>query len=235
MKPTKSLGSPKSLDHFEGALLQELKFVVTERAATGAATPLASRHTKARTGWRVAVAAAAAAAVAVTAQLGFGGASPAFAVSTESDGDVVVVIKRLEDAEGLEAALAAKGIQANVTYGDGSGISFEGPLDNDVLDGDVSLPDGPVAGELEDDEVLDEMEDYGVLVDCPTVLLSQEGSDYVVTIPAKSVQPDRVLNIGTNQNQKGEEASLAASWSDQDGEALCVTLSMPDVPAAPQN
>jgi hypothetical protein len=60
------------------------------------------------------------------------GTSAAFAVEQESDGDVVVTIRRLTDPAGLEKALGERGIDASVTYlrtsvpsdlGNGSGQS----------------------------------------------------------------------------------------------------------------
>ena len=43
-------------------------------------------------------------------------ASPAFAVTGSSDGSVELVVHRLDDAEGLEAALAEHGIDATVHF-----------------------------------------------------------------------------------------------------------------------
>jgi len=94
------------LDHFETALLAELRSVVEERQA-----PRRSRRRYLYAG----LAAAAAAGVAVLVLPGTG-AQPAYAVTTDGDGDVHVRVHDLEDAEGLEDALAAQGVAAVVTY-----------------------------------------------------------------------------------------------------------------------
>ncbi len=41
---------------------------------------------------------------------------PAFAVERQADGDVVITVMKLSDADGLERALAKEGITAEVTY-----------------------------------------------------------------------------------------------------------------------
>ncbi len=94
------------LDHFETALLAELRSVVEERRA-----PRRSRRRYLYAG----LAAAAAAGVAVLVLPGTG-AQPAYAVTTDGDGDVHVRVHSLEDADGLEKALAAQGVAADVTY-----------------------------------------------------------------------------------------------------------------------
>lgn len=103
------------LDRFESRLLGELREVVGERAGENrrpepAAAP--GRHPRR---W-VLAGAAAAAAVGLVAWNAVGQASPAYAVDTDADGDVTITIHRLEDAAGLEAALAEHGIAADVTY-----------------------------------------------------------------------------------------------------------------------
>ena len=92
---------------FEDRLLTELQSVVHANPA-----PVEGRRPVGR--W-VAASAAVAAGVTGFTVLG-GGASPAFAVSTEANGDITVTIKALSDASGLERALAAHGVTADVTY-----------------------------------------------------------------------------------------------------------------------
>jgi hypothetical protein len=97
------------LDGFETALLAELRQHVATRQPTPARRP--------RLGRRLAAAGAAlGTAVAVTA----GGLAlrpdAAFAVDPQADGDVVVTIHSLKDADGLESALKAQGIDAEVDY-----------------------------------------------------------------------------------------------------------------------
>jgi hypothetical protein len=100
------------MNNFENSLLSELRTVVAEREPRG---PLASRLRK--PGFVAlpagAVGVAAAAAVAITS---LGGAGAAYAVTTAPDGDVVVTIKSLSDAAGLQSQLRADGINADVNY-----------------------------------------------------------------------------------------------------------------------
>src|SRR5215212_7870445 len=105
------------LDSYEIALLAELRRQVTERPARVAPQAPPPRHSRRRL--RVAAASAAGVAASVVAVLGLGsgGGSPAYAVDENSEGDVTITVHRLEDSEGLEKALADKGIDAQVTYG----------------------------------------------------------------------------------------------------------------------
>jgi hypothetical protein len=101
-----------TLDTFEQSLLTELRQHVA--ADSTSRTPSHRR-------WTIGVAAgglAAAATTAIALSLGTGliGSSAAYAVEAESDGDLVVTIHDLSDATGLEQALAAKGVSADVTY-----------------------------------------------------------------------------------------------------------------------
>jgi hypothetical protein len=92
------------LDHFETALLAELRSVVEER-----------RPRRRRRYLYAGMAAAAAAGVTVLVVPGIGN-QPAYAVTTDVDGEVHVRVHSLEDADGLEQALAAEGVAADVTY-----------------------------------------------------------------------------------------------------------------------
>lgn len=98
------------LDHFESALLNELRTHVTERQA------MPDRRQR-QIGRRFA---AIAAAAAVAGTIGTGALSlrpdPAYAVQPQPDGDIVVTILKLSDASGLERALAQEGVTADVTY-----------------------------------------------------------------------------------------------------------------------
>lgn len=111
----------RPLDSFESALLAELRSVVAgpeidPGTATGTATEIPTER-PAR--WRrllaPALVAAAATVVAVVVVPGLG-SSPAYAVTEGNDGEVHVRVDRLEDAAGLERALAAHGIASDITY-----------------------------------------------------------------------------------------------------------------------
>ncbi|MEO3891892.1 hypothetical protein [Nonomuraea sp. B5E05] len=67
------------------------------------------------TGPRLLVAAGVAVAV-VAAPLVIGDGEPAYAVAKNPDGTLIVTINELQDPEGLQAALNAQGITADVTY-----------------------------------------------------------------------------------------------------------------------
>lgn len=103
------------LDSFEDGLLADLRAEVAARAAGG---PTRNR-TGPRPGRRrlagalTAVAAATVTVVGVPALLG---PSPAYAVGDGPGGTIEVEIDRLEDAAGLEQALADEGVAADVQY-----------------------------------------------------------------------------------------------------------------------
>ncbi|MDM7853890.1 hypothetical protein [Cellulomonas alba] len=99
-----------SLDTFEQSLLGELRHHV------------AGRRTRVRPARRTValvaggVAATGATAVALALGTSVAGPAAAFAVESQPDGDVVVTVHDLSDASGLEHALAAKGVDADVRY-----------------------------------------------------------------------------------------------------------------------
>lgn len=109
-------------DRFEDRLLSELRAVVAATptpappAAVGAAARRRSPVLRSRPALAGAVAAAAAAALVVQS----GGSHPdaAYAVTQRADGMVTVQIRSLRDAAGLEQALRAKGVPAEVDYAD---------------------------------------------------------------------------------------------------------------------
>lgn len=136
------------LDSFESALLSELREVVAERSAD----PPRRR----RKPLLVAAAAAATVAASVGAVVfgfGTGGPAPAsaaYSVSAENDGDIVVTIRRLDDAEGLEQALAEHGITAQVSYGGDVTNCVQFPVDDET--GPCSDPDLDAPGAGNDSE-----------------------------------------------------------------------------------
>ncbi len=108
---------------FEQRLLARLKAVVAERGAAAAATEAAEAQVASpswrRHGPRLALGAATAiAAVAVALIVSAGGDNPpaAFAVEPQKGGGVTIKVYSLEDASGLEGALAEAGISSQVNW-----------------------------------------------------------------------------------------------------------------------
>ncbi len=95
--------------------------------------------------WAAGVLAAAAAATAyVVVSPGGPAVSPAYAIDQQADGDVVVTIHRLEDADGLEAALQEHGIDAEVGF---NPIRRRHPFsDGQLRTGAVRRPSRPEGG-----------------------------------------------------------------------------------------
>jgi hypothetical protein len=104
-----------SLNTFEQSLLNELRQHVGTREAVRA-TPRRRRSVRLAAGGLAAGGGLAAAAVALSIATNVVGPSAAYAVEAEPNGDVVVTVHDLSDAAGLQGALAAKGIDANITY-----------------------------------------------------------------------------------------------------------------------
>jgi hypothetical protein len=108
---------------FEERLLAELKAVVADRAAAVARME-AEDHAAAKPAWRRlgprlalgAGIALAAVAAALVVSAGGDNASKAFAVVPREGGGVTIKIYSLEDASGLESALAEAGIRSQVTW-----------------------------------------------------------------------------------------------------------------------
>jgi hypothetical protein len=103
---------------FEERLLDQLRAVVAERGIAAAAEPAIATRAR-RPALRLALAGAGVAVVAGAALIavaGGDGTSAAYAVEPQAGGQVRVEIRSLEDAHGLEGALAESGIQADVNY-----------------------------------------------------------------------------------------------------------------------
>ncbi len=203
----------KTLDSFESALLLELRQHVAEHPAP---EPAPVRRPRRRL--RLAAIGAAGIAASVVAVFGLGGTggSPAYAIDENSAGDVIVTVHRLDDAAGLEQALLAKGIDADVSY-DPSPSDGTFSVDDAGPDADAELPE--LGGQSGTDEGPSTQQGGGGAIPqttpvpgskddpCgfgdslePPATLAQEGDDWVLTIPAGSplLEDDRHLDIGTS-------------------------------------
>jgi hypothetical protein len=211
------------LDSFDLALLTELRQVATERAAA----PV--RRTRKR--WALAGSGVAAAAVTAFGLTTLGSPS-AYAVDEQGDGDIVITIHELDDADGLKRALADHGIEAQVDYQadgtaplGGTGLGMADPS---------SVPDGAELGQgsaidsgsaevhadgkgglhVEDGEPPMSDDPCGGLGNMPFDA-ELRADDYVITIPADSVlrDQDAVLQITTSGDVADQVAGLMVAFS----------------------
>jgi hypothetical protein len=205
-------------DSFDRALLTELRQVAAEAATAPAAK---TRRTRKR--W--ALAGTGVAAAAVTA---FGlttlGSPTAYAVDETGGGDIVITIHELDDADGLELALADHGIEAEVDYRADSGPHMVSVDPNDPPEGaeegeGPSLEAGADAGsEVGPDHAVEgeppANDPCGGIDQMPfeTELTSE---DFVITIPADSVlrDSDAVLRITTSGDVDAQMAGLDVAYS----------------------
>lgn len=103
------------LDHFESALLDQLKGQVAEQSARAShvqRTPLQPWTRRAV----VLAGAAAVLVVTITAVATNAQPTPAYAVNPRSNGEIAVTVTRLEGADRLEEELRKHGVAADVTY-----------------------------------------------------------------------------------------------------------------------
>lgn len=116
----------------------------------------------------------------------------AFALDRQADGDVVVTIRSLEDADGLERALADAGVQAEVEYVD---VEMRGPAE-------MKGPDRLVrpGGDVDEAPALTCMTDVDLQV---------ESEEVTFTLAASSVRSDAVLHIAT---MGSGWSGLAVQW-----------------------
>ena len=226
------MNDTRALDPSETALLAELRREVAEHPAPlGAPEPARRRPPRRRLRLAAVVTTGAAASAAAALGLGALGGSPAFAVDTDSDGDVIVTVHRLDDAAGLQAALRAQGIDADVSYdGDRGGATFGVGPDGQLLSPEdlQPLPDpGPVGSGGEGPTLVqgggpagpDDAEGPSLSSSGSNqagvedgsgspgdscgdgdeqASLTQDGSDWVLRIPADSLLQDRHVEIDTD-------------------------------------
>lgn len=169
------------LDHFEQSLLTELRHHVADRAGV--------RRPRRRV---AAVAAGAVAAAVVAAGAALLHPDPAFAVDTAPGGDVVVTITSLDDAAGLERALAEHGVDAQVSH-DGTPVEVE--------QAPAGVPDGTA----------DPAPDVAPLP-CGTVAVSGSDGGVRFRLPAAAVRAGVPLRIQTGAAADGWSSSLTVFW-----------------------
>jgi hypothetical protein len=233
------------LDQFESALLTELRREVLEHPAPAAAPTPVRRSSGRRLRLAAVGATGVAASLVAVFGLGTGGGSPAYAVEKNRAGDVIVTVHRLDDASGLEQALKAKGIDADVSYdADGFGTSFgTGPDGKPLTDppppptggkGDrpTSIEGGTTSGQ--------EGSGPGLSQGGPTVAgpkadngsdpcglgqdpatLTQQGRDWVLLIPADSPLQDRHVEIGTDSG-----GALSVQYAGDEPNSMCGMVSI---------
>jgi hypothetical protein len=228
------------LDTFETALLAELRREVAEHPAP-AGPPTPTRRP--RRGLRLAAVGATAAAASVVAVLGLGGpgGSPAYAVEKNADGDVIVTVHRLDDASGLERALRAQGIDADVSYdAEGFGPTIEMGPDGEPVPGEPAAPGqggvedhieargitGPGHNEVGPKAARPADGDDPCGLGGEPATLTQQGSDWVLAIPADSPLQDRHVEIGTDST-----GALSVAYAGDEPNSMC---GMVTVTRAPQ-
>jgi hypothetical protein len=225
-----------TLDSFESALLTELRQHVIDHPAAlpDGVTALAPRR---RRRLRLAVSAAVGTAASVVAVVGIGtgGGSPAYAVEKDSHGDVVVTIHRLDDASGLESALKAKGIDADVSYDPDSDGSTAAELGSVGPGPALPVPgSGPSEGGLSQQQKGDgsgpvtsgagpnaDGTDPCGPIDPAPARLTHPGDDWVLTIPAGSPLQDRHVDIGTGPN-----GTLSVQYAGSQPGSMCGLMSV---------
>jgi len=196
--------STEQLDSFETRLLTALREEVAGRA------PAAVRHRK-----RWSFAAAGALAVAAIGAAFVLQPAGAYAVDRQGDGDVVVTIRSLSDADGLERALRAEGVEAEVDY-DPNPV----PVDTEGTGGgtvDRAEPD-------DDGPSLSARSEDGRPVDPPadgegcSLAVGIKRSDHSVTfrISAALVESDAVLHI-TTRGAPDALSSIQLGWEQGSG------------------
>lgn len=219
--------TPPELDGYQSRLLAELRGVVQERAASAEPAPQAMDDAPARAGsrWvRRLSLTAAAAALAVGAVIANFGGDPPYAVAEGEGGDIVVTIHELEDADGLEAALAAEGVTADVSYeATPQNIILEGASDAPVPPYDEAPPDSSTAGDVPPELVDDIEQQCGFGPGEPPINVTEQGGDYTFTIPADSDLTNRVLKITTFQEPTdgSNVPVISVSWAPADGAGEC--------------
>ncbi len=204
------MNTHQPLDRFETALLAELR----EHVATRAAVP--TRAPRRRRLAAVGATAVTAGAVAVTALVLRPEA--AYAVDREADGDVVVTIASLDDAEGLERALEAEGVDAEVEY-DATAEPMVPPAD-ELDQAEPAEPGWDEGGTGEQHEYGDDPDsgamplpqDPALEGQCLTSIGTEVGEEGITfRLPATAVDSDAVLHIVTS-GDVDDWGSIGVRW-----------------------
>lgn len=188
-----------NLNSFEHSLLDELKGTVTSK----------SHRSRGRNRGRIIVASVA----ALTVTVGGAGAmaalvapQPAYAVTESESGDVVITLRSLTDASGLERELAAHGIDASVAYDANVRIEVE----------DVSPTEMPHTDAEKEAMARNEANSRACgipQVDMPTVEVL--GDSAIITIPEDALPQRNHLSIDTFGDTSF--AGLGVYWTDENG------------------
>ncbi|MBU2694941.1 hypothetical protein [Pimelobacter sp. 30-1] len=188
-----------TLDTFEQSLLTELRRHVADRPSP--------RRTRRRR-WAAAgaglVAAGSIATGAVLLQPG-----PAFAVQEEADGDIVVTIASLDDAAGLERALAEHGVEAEVSYDADELLPEVQEVPPGKADADISIDPGPrlETGGTDPAEGAEVPEG----LPCGAIAIETRGDGITFRLPAAAVAAESPLVIRTAGKTDGW-SSIAVQW-----------------------
>jgi len=175
-----------TLDTFERSLLAELRTQVASR-------PAPTRRPR-RWAWATAPVGVAA-AVAVAVAVALGGSPAAYAVEKADNGDIVVTIHRLDDAAGLEKALKADGVNAEVDY------------DADLAKDPEPPADGPQPQDAQPPRSAGAPPTTGPCAP-PKVGSSSTKDSFTLRIPASAVDFSGVLHITTSGSLHGGVTAL---------------------------
>jgi len=187
---------------------RETRRMRTRVVAQFQATEVQRPHHRGR--WAAGVLAAAAAAAAyVVVSPGGPAVSPAYAIDKQADGDIIVTIHRLEDAAGLEAALAEHGIDANVAFEPATRDDTRyvtSPKRSDTQTGPSRVPERVPTTALGCE--------WG---GAAPATLTRSGEAWVLEIPARSPLHDHPVGMTT-----GPQGELTVAYESEEPGTYCL-------------